>query len=427
MRKWLIFLPVLLLLLLFILFLPKIASTNLGKPLFVKALERKSQSRVEVESLHLSWLGPQDFRNVKWTHDTVTGTIEELKIQAPFWSFKGPFQLKNGDIDYKRGRVEKIEGLIEGNDVELSGITQQGHISVKGKLFSPSQFNVQIDVKQFPIAAISEPLDQALGPLLDLYGTVKLEQGRGMVDLLINGTNLKTHLIGNLTNYSLTLTQPLIATLRLTPALSALLLKDPSASFSSENWITCQIETKDFYFPRPYSLEKLKIGKGTLDLGKVKCQNDPSLGAIMTLLKADSLNTMTAWFTPVTFQLDNGLLQIGRGDVLFSNAIHLCGWGSVDLIKNRLDLILGLPADTLQRAFGIHSVVDNYVLKIQVRGTIQEPDIVKGPAVAKIAALVAAGQLPKKGLLGELTDFFPKLKMDKDVPPPKRPFPWEKR
>lgn len=426
MRKWLIILPLFSLLFLFLLFLPKIASTSLGKPLFVKALERKSEAQVQVESLSLSWMGPQDFHNIKWTHGQVTGTIEELKIEAPFWSFKGPFQLKNGMIDYKSGKIEQIQGQIEGNDVALTGVTQQGHISLKGKVYSKTEFNFAVDVKQFPIAAIDLRLEQALGPHLNCDGTIKLERGKGAIHFSIDATNLKTELIGALTNSSLTLTEPLIASLKLTPALSSLVLQDPHAAFASETAVTLRIEPKDFYFPLPFSLEKLKIGKAILDPGKIKCGNDLSLDIIMTLLKADSLN-LTAWFTPVALQLDRGHLQIGRMDVLFSNSIHLCSWGEIDLIKNKLDLILGLPADTLQQAFGIRSVVDNYVLKIQVRGTIQEPEIVKGPAVAKIAALVAAGQIPKKGLLGELTDFFPKVKMDKDVPPPKRPFPWEKR
>lgn len=411
-------------------FLPKIASTSLGKPLFVRLLAKKTRSRIEVESLKFSWLGPQQFHNLTWNHDTATGTLEELSIAAPFWSFKGPFQLKNGTIDYKGGRVEHIEGHMVGKGLTLTGVTQQGHLALKGEIFSRKRFNLTIDAKQFPLAALDSQLDQVLGSVLDVSGTINFSQGRGNLDLNLSSPNFQTRLLGSIQNNALMLSEPLTASFRLTPEASALLLKDPRASFASETPITLRVDPKDFYYPLPFSLEKLKIHKATLDLGKVRCPNNPSLSMVMILLKADALaraSEVTAWFSPVTFQIDQGLFEMGRMDCLLSNTIHLCGWGRVDLLKNRLQLTLGLPADTLRQAFAIKSVDDQYVLKIEVRGTCQEPEIVKGPAVAKIAALVAAGQLPKKGLLGELTDFFPKLKMDKDVPPAKRPFPWEKR
>ena len=430
MRKWLIALCLIIILL--IAFLPQIASTSLGKPLFVKALSQKSQSQVEIGSLKLSWFGPQQFRNLTWTHDAATGTVEELDIAAPFWTFSGPFKLKNGAIAYKGGRVEKIEGKIEGNDFSLTGITLQGHIALSGQIYSKLHFHLLIDVKQFPLIVIDKELHQLLGPTLDLNGTISLEYGKGIIDLTVNADNLNTRVQGILTEQSITLDKPLLAAIRLTPEVSALLLKDANPLFltgvSSESQINLRIEPKDFYFPLPYSLENLKVGEATLDLGKVKCQNGDSLRTIISILKAENLSDasqMNAWFTPLTLRIDQGMHTAGRMDALLADSIHVCTWGSINLLRDQIDMFLGLPADTLQKSFGIKNLPANYVLKVKIRGTTKEPEIIKGPAIAKIAALIAAGQIRSKGFFGGLADLISTPKEEKDVPPAKLPFPWQ--
>ncbi len=431
MRKGLIALAAILVLL--IGFLPKIASTSLGKPLFVKALSQKSQGDIEIGWLELSWFGPQRFHDLKWTHGAVSGTIEQLDIAAPFWTFSGPFKLKNGAILYKGGSVEKIEGEIKGNDLCLTGITLQGHIALSGQIYSKLHFHLQIDVKEFPLAVIGHKLDKLLGPTLDLNGTVSLEKGIGYIDLTINAANLNTRIQGNLTDHSITLQEPLLAAIRLTPEMSALILKDANPLFltglSAQNQINLRIEPKNFYFPLPYSLNTLSVGEATLDLGQVQCQNGDSLRAIISILKAERLSDasqMNAWFTPVTFSIHRGVLQAGRMDTLLADSIHICTWGNINLTQDEIDMYLGLPADTLQQSFGIKNLPANYVVKVKIQGTTKKPEIVKGPAIAKIAALVAAGQIPKKGFFGGLAELISTPKEEKDVPAAKRPFPWEK-
>ncbi len=429
MRKWLAAFFVVLLILAF---LPKIASTPLGKPLFVKALERKTNTQVTVDKLSLSWFGPQKFHHVTFTHDSVTGTVEDFEIDAPFWSFSGAFRLKNGSIVYRGGRVENIEGQIEGNDFELNGVTMQGHMSLKGQVYSKIHFNIQIDIQNFPLVVLDQRLDQILGPTLNLKGTVRLEPSDGRIDLEVSTANLKSHLIGVLSEHSVTLSEPLVASIRLTPELSSLLLKDANPLFltgvEAKNPVTLRIEPNDFYCPLPFSLEKLNVGQATLNLGQVRCQNGKSLAAIITLLKATRLSeaaTMNAWFTPITFHIHDGILDADRMDALLADSIHVCTWGSVNLIKDELHMNLGLPADTLKQSFGIATLSDSYVLKIPIRGTTKDPDIVKGPAAAQIAALIAGNQIPKKGFFGGLAELFSHPKEDKDIPPAKHPFPWE--
>jgi hypothetical protein len=135
---------------------------------------------------------------------------------------------------------------------------------------------------------------------------------------------------------------------------------------------------------------------------------------------------MSVWFTPLSFSIENGVLHSGRMDALIANSVHLCTWGSIDLQTQKLHMYLGIPADTLKSAFGLKNLSANYVLKIPIRGSVKDPDLKTNSATAKIAAMVAAQQIPKKGaVLGGLVNAFAQSKEEKDIPPAKHPFPWE--
>lgn len=428
MRKWLI--GICLILLLGLAFLPQIASTSLGKPFFTRELEKKSRADAEIGSLKFSWFGPQIFQNVTFKKENITGSFEELQIEAPFWKFSGPFRLKNGQV---AGQIEKVEGEYANNHFSLTGLTLNGHISLKGEIYSKLQFHIQIDVEKFPLIVLDQKLDQILGPTLDLLGSISMDGTQGTIDLKITSANLDTKIKGNLLENGITLNEVVNASIRLTPKVSALLLKDVSPLFitglSAQNPVQLKIEPSGFFFPFPFSLTALKIGKATLDLGKVRCQNGESLSSIVSLLKADVLahqKEMDIWFTPVSFQMSGGLVKTGRLDALLANSLHICTWGNIDLVKDKLNMILGIPSDTLQKSFGIQNLPPNYVLKIEVKGTTESPDINRGKAAAQIAALIASGQISKKGILRSITDLVSK-KQDSDIPPPNRPFPWEKK
>lgn len=408
MSKWIVIALVLILLI----FLPKIASTPLGKPLFTKAIEAKTESEVEIGSLELSWLGPQRFKNISWKHDHVKGTLDQLEISAPFWSFSGPFQLKNGSVLYKEGKIDEIEGQIQGNDFEINGATLQGHITAKGKVYSKHDFNIQIDMKSLPLILIHPELHRILGSTVDVNGEIKMEKGMGAIDLDARSPSITARLRSQFTQTAITLREPFTATLR---------FKAPLQGFQALNPVTVRIEPKDFLIPLPYSLEKVQIGQGNLDIGKATARNSEAIATLISLLKATPpQKQVNLWFTPVQFQLQNGTLSLGRMDALVADSIHLCAWGNIQLITQKLDLNLGLPADSLEQFLGIKNLPSSFVIKVPVRGTIQDPEVVKAPAATKIAALLAAGGVPG------FSELFSKPKADKDIPPPNLPFPWQR-
>jgi hypothetical protein len=166
-----------------------------------------------------------------------------------------------------------------------------------------------------------------------------------------------------------------------------------------------------------------------LDLGKTKVQSGKSLKSLVKLFKDTHFEKeIDFWFTPVAFQIQSGVITLGRMDALLSNSIHICTWGDVDVNKDELHMFLGLPADTLEKSFGIQTLSRNYVLKIPIYGSISNPEFDTGSAIAKITAMAVSKQIPSAGgkILGGLINAVTQAQDDGDAPPPNRPFPWEK-
>src|SRR5690606_34549150 len=116
------------------------------------------------------------------------------------------------------------------------------------------------------------------------------------------------------------------------------------------------------------------------------------------MLKSNPLSStkeMEVWFTPLFFKLENGILETGRMDALAAGSVHFCSWGNINLVKDRIDMILGLTADTLKRVFGLKQISKSYVLKIPITGSIHDPKLAASAGAAKIAALIAAQRAPK--------------------------------
>lgn len=447
MRKWLIALIIFIVVLLIALF-PKLASTSLGKPIFVKAFEAEIHGKVEIGSLQLSWLGPQRFQQLTFANPNIEGSVEELQQNVPLWSITRvrAFLLKNGSFSfpsYGDGTIDQVNGQIEGADFQLTGVTHQesasGHIAMNGKIFAKDHFEVQGDVTSFPVAALDQIFDaknllfQILGPHLNLKGSASMNHTVGSIDLDIAASNLTTAIHANFVENGMTLREPVSADLQLTPALSEWLMSDINPLFltgvEGHNPVHMHVDSQGFFYPIPYAPQKLQ-GNGSLDMGKILCRNGKSLASIISLLKLNPLSKtreMNVWFTPLVFQVENGVVHTDRMDALVADSIHVCTWGYIDLVKDKVHINLGIPADTLQKTFKIKNLSDSFVLKVPIRGSTKEPDMDKGPAAAKIAAMIAASQIPKKnGVFGSLVNAFTQSKEDKDIPPAKHPFPWER-
>lgn len=450
--KWLI--GVILCCCLLLLFFPKLASTSFGKQLIIKAVEKKTDSQIQAQSLSLSWFGPQSFDHLHIQRKNIDASCEKLKIYAPLWklqSTKGPFAVTNGkahlhlDAD---ALIEDVQATIEGIHFSAKGSTrlqnQRGSFSINGTLFDfPHSFSLQGELSSIPsvfcdkLLHTDSLLTEILGNSLSLKGLIDAQQDKGAFEFELDAPQCQTKISASFDKHTIHLRKTLLAALTLTPSLSKRLTKEINPLFltaiQANHPIYLQLFPENSSFPyAPFQLDKVNLDKGSINMGKVIIQNGPSLQSLLQFLQNSPLQrtqTMEAWFTPLDFQLQNGVLKAGRLDVLLARSIHLCTWGKITLSNEKLRMYLGLPADTLASSFKIANLPSDYVLKIPIHGTISSPELVTGPAIAKITALSASQNLPlpkPAKIFGKvLQQAIVEVKNDPDIPPPNRPFPWE--
>jgi hypothetical protein len=406
------------------LFLPQLLSTSWGKPLFIRALEKRLGAQISIDKLHLSWLGPQAFSGIQFSEPRVQGKIDALTSSVPLWSLSelgSTFTLENGLFSFpgtKAPQLTSVNAHLASNELQASGnTTLGGHFSIQGKIYSKEDYDISGDLKQIPVAALDSllaangALTLFLGDTLDLSGSALFNNTQGALKLALSSPNVQGTINGHLTDKAFLLSEPL-----------TLQIHHPYVQ--SDQPALLRISDKGFSFPLPFDLSKL-TAQGSFDLGKVRMQVAKNLASLLALLKGPSSNTIEVWFTSADFSVSNAHLNLGRIDALLARSVHLCGWGQIDLIHQTVDGTLGLPADTLAR-LGIPNLPSKYVMKIPVSGPISDPNFASKPAIAKIAALIASQQIPKpKGIFGKLLPSAPPVPLDKDVPEAKRPFPWE--
>lgn len=445
MKKW--FLLLLIFILLLIGFFPFIASTTLGKPFFIQLIKTKVKGDITIEKLDLSWLGPQRFENISLANQDVSADVALITSNVPFWKLShlgNSFTLQDGTFSfsaYEGAEITNVQALINGNNLKATGSTPQGgSLSIRGTIQSDENFDITADLKQIPTIAIDQLLKlnglayKTLGMTLNANGACTFTKNQGSISMVLTSPNFKGSINAAITNGILTLNEPLNATLQVSKELTEVLLQHTSdkiiTGLETKNPFILRILTPGFSCPiKPFRFDQLEVGAASLDLGQVRVQSGESLHFLVKLFKnKDFGKNIDIWFTPVAFQIQNGVIELGRMDALLSRSIHLCTWGDIDVKKDKLHMFLGLPADTLQESFGIQTLSRNYVLKIPVHGSLNNPKFDTGPAIAKIATMTASQQIPTKGgkIFGGIVNVFTQAQDDGDAPPPNRPFPWER-
>ena len=156
-------------------------------------------------------------------------------------------------------------------------------------------------------------------------------------------------------------------------------------------------------------------------------QNKGSSSSVSTIFKQDTGGSLHLWFAPMEMRVRSGIVEIERTEILFNRSLDIATWGTVNLNTEYVNMILGLTAQSLNAALGLSGLNPDYVLKVPVRGPFGNVQIDTGAATSKIALLIARKQaLPQAGVWGNILGAIGDIADDQsDVPPPKRPFPWE--
>jgi hypothetical protein len=329
-----------------------------------------------------------------------------------------------------------------------------GSLNLNGSFSGVSDTSSKIDMNivQFPSrvfdliartqGAVNFPFTTVFGETLNANLSTEFKQLSGPLNLSLNSERARISVIGKLVNGALVLDKPLHAQGTLTPEVSRLLLKEVNplsiSYIYAQNPISLEISPKDFYLPLyPFQLERIQIGSGRLELGKINCHNEGNLNAALGVLKSkqfEQKKELVLWFAPADFHLSQGKIDLERTEILLSNTFDIAIWGKIDLVKDYVDMVLGLTAPTLRMAFGIKDLPEDYVLTIPMKGPSNNVQINKGKATTKIALLLAWQQKgaaaeaaggPAGAILGGILNKVGPLPGNGNVPRAKHPYPWE--
>lgn len=273
-------------------------------------------------------------------------------------------------------------------------------------------------------------LDTLFGDAIEIKANCKLNDLNGPVDIALTGVRGALEMDGFLSQEVLTLKAPLTySTLHpfsLFDQLSSALHVPLFRSFvATEQPIHLTIEPSLFSCPLfPFNMKQIKIGRGRIDMGKIIVRQEGDLQFIFNLIHSLSENQLTAWLTPLYFQVDQGQFQLERFDMLIANAYPLAAWGNINLATQQGNFIIGLPARSLQEIFGIGGLKDSYLLQIPLSYN-GKMNIDQNQLLQRIGLLVAKMKGGKKGQL--ISDLLDVAIFNQEAEPPSpttQPFPW---
>jgi hypothetical protein len=461
-----IFLPLLLLSLLAaaIFSLPALLSSPSGKKFLLRLATQKLHQQIEVEELHFSWRGPQTMKKIAIKSENFELSFEEFSTDLPFWklsalssfslktlsSLKAKTMLTNGTLTthLPESHFSDIHLAVAHDENGPIHLEMEGKSDEGGKIFAKavtedldfSNATLDLSCQDLPSLFLDRTISlftelpegffsTLLGKTIQLQLAANIAQERGNLNLSFSSPLVSTTVQGEIQEGTLTLTKDLQLEVFLTETFSQYFLKEMSPLFlsakSSKQPIHLTVYKEGFECPLlPFSLKEVKVQKAILDLGQMRAKNAAGIGLVMGLMKLhlpSHLEEMDVWATEVTLSLYDGTLYTDRMDVLLDNSIHICTWGTIDLVTKEVDMTLGLTADALKETFRFSHLPDDYVLTIPVKGTIDHVKIDNSVATAKIAKLMAM----KATNAGVLSKLFGSIVQEENIPPPKRPFPWE--
>jgi hypothetical protein len=353
----------------------------------------------------------------------------------------------------------------EANSTNAKLFSQSGSVAVNAEIsriytpegnldFSHISSKLDLNIQKLPSSVMdlfahglgdtSSTFSSVFGSSITCQMNLSLEESSGPFKVNINSPSTRASLAGKITKGTLTLTEPIYGQVTMTSELSSFLLKGVNplsiTEIKSGNPITIEVPPTGVSIPLTgFSMQKVMIPTARIELGQISCKNEGNLNIALGLLKSVQLsqnNTLNLWFTPIDLHINQGVVDIERTDILLAETFNIALWGTINPIKNNVDMVLGLTADCLSKAFAISNIPPDYVLQIPMTGTLNDVKINTGKATAKVAALLAWQHAESAGglaggstgaLFGQIIGKLGALPLnEKNSPPAKRPFPWEK-
>lgn len=274
-------------------------------------------------------------------------------------------------------------------------------------------------------------IETLLGQHIDADIKVQLNQFSGPLQATLKGKNGHLYADAKLNQGLLTLNTPLEISIAVSPKLGKTILEEIlpilSGVIGAENPVKISIDPNGFSVPlQPLDLANIRLGKATIELGKMHFSNEGQLGMVFDLLKPSAHERLTVWFTPIYLNMQNGVLKVNRMDMLMLNQYPIALWGNVDFAKQLIDMKLGLTGTALNNAMNLLNLEHHYMMQIPLKGKMGEASIDKTKAAARISALIAQHQGGAHGvLIGTFLEIAGGGLTEEQAPPPTtNPFPW---
>lgn len=381
-------------------------------------------------------IGPMHFKSRKGTGEMalldITSSIEGENFSQAI-QFKGKGKIVSPTIPEGEQSGFFVEGALMGFWSPEGMFNRQG--TVQGEL-SLDLLPVREFTGILPINEENRQKIQAiLGPLVNarIYGEISQLTGPLTVD--IKSSNLKAIFPIYMHGNYITLQKTVEAELTLTEAINEIFLKDAIPILITGAWsdhpIRIFLDAEGFILPfQPFSLQRTQISHGVIDLGKLRVRNRGNIQTLVEFLKAKEATEegmMEAWFTPIFFTLKDGVASYKRFDALLAGSIHIALWGKIDLIRDKVKMILGIGPTTLQQRYNIKGISKKEMFQVKMRGTTSNVELDWSSAYTRIGLLITRSTGGHIGyLVGGILEQLLGNMGDEETPPQTTyPFPWE--
>jgi hypothetical protein len=323
-------------------------------------------------------------------------------------------------------------------ETTLSSKSSENLARLECNLENLSNLTFKLSASQFPTLWIPTALTagqsyyQSIKGLIGAHVNIEGEghfsqnpENLGLCALTINGNRGKLSFCSQVKNGEMVLLKPLEYELTFSSDLLYQKNSILNSVVGAQEPFKFTIESKGFSLPLPFNLKKMKLGKGTLELGKIKVKNEGSLKRITSLIKPIKESEFTLWFTPIYFKINKGILALERFDLLVADQYPLAGWGEIQLDPLSIDVIAGIGPDALKYAFGVDGLEENYILRVPIHGNQDKISVDYPKATARITALVSQMQAnPHLKLVGAIVELLGAGMESKTPDPTTQPFPW---
>lgn len=339
----------------------------------------------------------------------------------------------NWEIDPRNNTAAAdFSGRTRFKDTQIKG-------GVSGSFFADysntENYTVQLEIQgnQVPAPFVSlatgrKEWGPIFGPVLDFTINAHMKDLSGPIGAEVNGSNGKLRFHGKLSQGILTLDSPLHLSTKATSQLANDVLTDFAPVFgqmlSADQPISLDIDAEAFTMPISFNYSQMNFKRATLNLGKMTFQNQGDINRLLTVLKAGNPSHVEVWATPMYLSMDQGTLTIHRMDMLVLNRYPIATWGSINLVEDKVNMVLGLSPAALAQSLGITGLSKDYMLQIPIKGSTTNTKIHSAKVMSRIGALVAQSSGGPEGLvLGTVWDIA-NGREPKIPKPTTQPFPW---